>query len=169
MTANGTLRFRQTQRHYCHRNVIGGIPSQLVEVFRRLRATNLRLNRKQYQFFQCKLVYLGHVASMNTLRQVKEESPSCSWIHRRRQQVREEPEKYADYILQNRELYRHVGLKPDEGEYILWKLAWAKTRDGEEWYDVSTLRTLGNPKNHVKGFPKVLLTKAVLRCRTVRE
>lgn len=53
-----------------------------------------------------------------TLCHVIEESPGCPWLRRRIQKVQKDPQKNANYFIQNGKLYRQVGLKQDGEEYI---------------------------------------------------
>jgi len=36
--------------------------------------------------------------------------------------VRDDPQKFPDLIIENGELYRHLGHRPDDQDYAPWKL-----------------------------------------------
>lgn len=83
---------------------------------------------------------------LEALCQLKEDTTTCAWLQCRCQQVKEEPEKYPDYALQEGALYRHLGLKPEDEEYIPWKLCVGKPlrqRVLQECHDAPTAGHIG--------------------------
>ncbi|KAH8249813.1 hypothetical protein KR032_003498, partial [Drosophila birchii] len=71
-------------------------------VFKRLRRANLRINQEKCAFFKRKIAYLGHVISDRG--------------------IHTDPDKFPDYVVEDGELYRHLGHRPDDQDYVPWKL-----------------------------------------------
>jgi len=46
----------------------------------------------------------------------------CEWIGKMKDKVHDEPEKFADYMLENGQLYRNMGYRADDEYYFPWKL-----------------------------------------------
>jgi len=46
----------------------------------------------------------------------------CKWLQRKTEDVRDDPQKFPDFIIENGELYRHLGHRPDDQDYVPWKL-----------------------------------------------
>ncbi|BFF95728.1 uncharacterized protein DMAD_13070 [Drosophila madeirensis] len=63
---------------------------------------------------------------LEALQTIIEEQNTCAWIRRRTQETLERPEKYPDYTLENGQLYRNVGQRPLEEDFIPWKLCVGK-------------------------------------------
>jgi len=119
--------------------VIGATEEQhlanLGEVFRRLRRANLKVNPKKCAFFKRRLVYLGHVIStegvqtdpekvtaITNQQQMAEVDTPCKWIQGMRVKIKEYPEKFSDYMMENGQLYRNLGHRADDEDYFPWKL-----------------------------------------------
>ncbi|TDG38140.1 hypothetical protein AWZ03_015438, partial [Drosophila navojoa] len=51
-----------------------------------------------------------------------EATPPGKWIARMRGRINEDPEKFKDYVEKNEQLYRNLGHRMDDEEYIPWKL-----------------------------------------------
>ncbi|KAH8361959.1 hypothetical protein KR084_005761, partial [Drosophila pseudotakahashii] len=101
--------------------------TNLCQVFKRLREENLRINQEKCSFFQQKLTYLGHVISNQGIhtdpeKRITTYNHQCKWIQRKLQEIKDNPQKVPDYVVENGELYRHLGHRPDDQDYIPWKL-----------------------------------------------
>ncbi|XP_044313299.1 uncharacterized protein K02A2.6-like [Drosophila rhopaloa] len=46
----------------------------------------------------------------------------CEWIRKMKDKVRDEPEKFSDYMMENGQLYRNMGYRADDEDYFPWKL-----------------------------------------------
>jgi len=46
----------------------------------------------------------------------------CEWIGKMKDKVYEEPEKFAEYMLENGQLYRSMVYRADDKDYFPWKL-----------------------------------------------
>ncbi|KAH8280197.1 hypothetical protein KR054_000160, partial [Drosophila jambulina] len=81
-----------------------------------------------------------------TVQQAQVQAASCKWIKKMLQKVRTEPAKFPDYREENGQLYRRIGLRPEEEEYTPWKLCVAtdhRQRVPEECHDSPTAGHLG--------------------------
>jgi transposase InsO family protein len=59
---------------------------------------------------------------LETLQQVTQERPPCTWTTRMLDLIKREPEKYPEYLRENDQLYRRGGFRPDDEDYTPWKL-----------------------------------------------
>ncbi|KAL7726088.1 hypothetical protein ACLKA6_010135 [Drosophila palustris] len=59
-----------------------------------------------------------------TLQMAKEEEPSCKWITRLTKRIREAPDRFPDFTIEGSQVYRHLGHRPEEEDYVPWKLTW---------------------------------------------
>ncbi|KAM8702049.1 hypothetical protein ACLKA7_001964 [Drosophila subpalustris] len=57
-----------------------------------------------------------------TLQIAKEEEPSCKWITRLTKRIREAPDRFPDFTIEGSQVYRHLGHRPEEEDYVPWKL-----------------------------------------------
>ncbi|KAH8418323.1 hypothetical protein KR222_011197, partial [Zaprionus bogoriensis] len=63
------------------------------------------------------------------LQLMRAEEPPCKWIATLRGKIEKEPKKYAEYTEENGNLYRNLGHRADDEDYIPWKLC---VRDDEK-------------------------------------
>lgn len=59
---------------------------------------------------------------LETLLRTTVAEPRCKWWHRRVDEMRTNPEKYADYMIQEGQLYRHIPCRSQDEEAVPWKL-----------------------------------------------
>ncbi|KAH8421132.1 hypothetical protein KR222_010583, partial [Zaprionus bogoriensis] len=81
------------------------------------------------------------------------EEPPCKWIVTLRGKIEKEPEKYADYTEENGNLYRHLGHRADDEDYIPWKLCVRDDEKGrvlQECHDAPTAGHQGVRKTIVR-------------------
>ncbi|KAH8335938.1 hypothetical protein KR074_008537, partial [Drosophila pseudoananassae] len=96
----------------------------LQEVFRRLRAANLRINTEKCHFFRQELLYLGHRITSQGIGMdpgkvvVKE----CGWISALKKKMTTSPQKFPDYVEEGGLIYRHVPHRAGIEEVASWKL-----------------------------------------------
>jgi len=65
----------------------------------------------------------------------------CRWIQGMKVKIRECPEKFWDYVVENGQLYRNVGQRADYEDYFPWKLCVPRPRRVrvlQEWHDAPT-------------------------------
>ncbi|XP_043865494.1 LOW QUALITY PROTEIN: uncharacterized protein LOC122757455 [Drosophila mojavensis] len=93
------------------------------------RIARWALELQQYQFdIRYRRGSLNVVADalsrqpMDSCEQAVEENPPCWWIARMRERIAKEPEKFQDYVEENGQLYRNIGHRIDEEDFIPWKL-----------------------------------------------
>nr|XP_041632108.1 uncharacterized protein LOC121502491 [Drosophila kikkawai] len=73
----------------------------------------------------------------------------CKWLKRKLADVQDDPQRFPDYVIQNGELYRHLGHRPDDQDYIPWKLCVAaehRARILQECHDALTAGHFGTRK-----------------------
>ncbi|KAH8300620.1 hypothetical protein KR059_003819, partial [Drosophila kikkawai] len=71
----------------------------------------------------------------------------CKWLKRKLADVQDDPQRFPDCL--NGELYRHLGHRPDDQDYIPWKLCVAaehRARILQECHDAPTAGHLGTRK-----------------------
>ncbi|KAH8338901.1 hypothetical protein KR059_011070, partial [Drosophila kikkawai] len=81
-----------------------------------------------------------------TAQQAQVKGVNCRWIKKMLQKMRTEPAKFPDYREENGQLYRRIGLQPEEEEYTPWKLCVGsdyRQRVLEECHDHPTAGHLG--------------------------
>ncbi|KAL7726291.1 hypothetical protein ACLKA6_008470 [Drosophila palustris] len=59
---------------------------------------------------------------LDTFQQAVEAALPCKWIESMRARITEEPAKFADYTEENGQLYRNLGHRADDEDFIPWKL-----------------------------------------------
>uniref|UniRef100_A0A034W800 RNA-directed DNA polymerase n=1 Tax=Bactrocera dorsalis TaxID=27457 RepID=A0A034W800_BACDO len=59
---------------------------------------------------------------LETIRQATTMAPQCKWWRKRVEEVRANPEKYADYMEKDGQLYRHIPCRSQDEEAVPWKL-----------------------------------------------
>ncbi|TDG38463.1 hypothetical protein AWZ03_015115, partial [Drosophila navojoa] len=59
---------------------------------------------------------------LGSCQQAVEDDPPCEWIKRMRERIAKVPEKFQDYVEENGQLYRSIGHRIDEEDFIPWKL-----------------------------------------------
>jgi len=67
-------------------------------------------------------------------------------LQRLMKNVRDDPQKFPDFIIENGELYRHLGHRPDDWDYVPWKLCVAAEHRApilHECHDAPTAGHLG--------------------------
>ncbi|EDW55358.1 GM10074 [Drosophila sechellia] len=72
------------------------------------------------------------------------DSRQSKWLQQKSQEVRQEIQKFSDFTIENGDLYRHLGLGPDD-RGIPWKLCVAtenRARILKECHNVPTARHL---------------------------
>nr|XP_041633078.1 uncharacterized protein LOC121502930 [Drosophila kikkawai] len=87
------------------------------------------------------------------VQQAEVQGVNCKWITRMLQRIRTEPAKFPDYREENGQLYRRLGLRPEEEEYTPWKLcvgADYRQRVLEECHDHPTAGHLGVRKTSTR-------------------
>ncbi|KAH8315152.1 hypothetical protein KR059_012016, partial [Drosophila kikkawai] len=88
-----------------------------------------------------------------TVQQAQVQSNECKWIHKLRRRVQQEPAKFPDFREENGQLYRRIGLRPEEEDYTPWKLcvgAPYRRRVLEECHDHPTAGHLGIRKTSTR-------------------
>ncbi|KAH8357343.1 hypothetical protein KR084_011488, partial [Drosophila pseudotakahashii] len=100
---------------------------KLQEVMNRLRKANLKINTEKCHFFKEELKYLGHVPLPETLRGIQETfaaeaSAACSWFQGMCVQIRTQPQKYPDYVMEGENLYRSIPQRSGSEDVISWKI-----------------------------------------------
>ncbi|KAH8321276.1 hypothetical protein KR067_009656, partial [Drosophila pandora] len=106
----------------------------LREVFRRLKAANLRINTDKCHFFREELFYrkgklnvvadaLSRQPIVEKLRSATEtEDAECVWIGSLKKKLKENPQKYPEYVEEAGLIYRHVPHRAGSEEVASWKL-----------------------------------------------
>jgi len=56
------------------------------------------------------------------LQQMAEVETPCKWIQGMQVKIREYPEKFSDYMMENGQLYRNLGHRANDEDYFPWKL-----------------------------------------------
>ncbi|KAH8292632.1 hypothetical protein KR054_001713, partial [Drosophila jambulina] len=90
---------------------------------------------------------------LDHLQRLAQDGHHCKWLQRKMKDVREDPQKFPDFIIENGELYRHLGHRPDDQDYIPWKLCVAaehRLRILEECHDAPTAGHLGVRKTIIR-------------------
>nr|XP_041631999.1 uncharacterized protein LOC121502446 [Drosophila kikkawai] len=87
------------------------------------------------------------------VQQAEVQGINCKCITRMLQRIRAEPAKFPDYREENGQLYRRLGLRPEEEEYTPWKLCVGsdyRQRVLEECHDHPTAGHLGVRKTSTR-------------------
>jgi len=75
------------------------------------------------------------------------------WLQRKMKDVRDDPQKFPDFIIENGELYRHLGHRSGDQDYVPWKLCVAaehRARILHECHDAPTAGYLGVRKTIIR-------------------
>jgi len=68
----------------------------------------------------------------------------CEWIGKMKDKVHDEPEKFADYILENGQLYRNMGYRAADEDYFPWKLCVPTPHGARVLYECHDSPTAGH-------------------------
>ncbi|BFF99975.1 uncharacterized protein DMAD_00084 [Drosophila madeirensis] len=63
---------------------------------------------------------------VEALQRTQEEPPKCSWIQRLLKRIQTQPEQCSEFIVENGQIYRRPGNRPDEEDSHQWKLCVAR-------------------------------------------
>ncbi|KAM8714816.1 hypothetical protein ACLKA7_001219 [Drosophila subpalustris] len=80
------------------------------------------------------------------LQMAQEEEPNCKWITRLTKRILEAPDRFPDFTIEGSQVYRHLGHRPEEEDYVPWKLCVAfdhRPRVLAECHDHPTAGHLG--------------------------
>ncbi|KAL7723924.1 hypothetical protein ACLKA6_011998 [Drosophila palustris] len=80
------------------------------------------------------------------LQLTQEEGPKCKWIARLTKRILEAPDRFPDFATEGNQVYRHLGHRPEEEDYVPWKLCVAfdhRSRVLAERHDHPTAGHLG--------------------------
>ncbi|KAL7726137.1 hypothetical protein ACLKA6_002607 [Drosophila palustris] len=55
------------------------------------------------------------------LQMAQEEGPNCKWITRLTKRILEAPDRFPDFTIEGSQVYRHLGHRPEEEDYVPWK------------------------------------------------
>ncbi|KAL7723388.1 hypothetical protein ACLKA6_006036 [Drosophila palustris] len=61
------------------------------------------------------------------LQMAQEEEPNCKWITRLTKRILEAPDRFPDFTIEGSQVYRHLGHRPEEEDYVPWKLCHGNT------------------------------------------
>ncbi|TDG38457.1 hypothetical protein AWZ03_015121 [Drosophila navojoa] len=93
------------------------------------RIARWRLELQKYQFdIRYRRGSINVVADalsrqpLGSCQQAVEDDLPCGWIKRMRERIAKEPEKFQVYVEENGQLYRNLGHRIDEEDFIPWKL-----------------------------------------------
>lgn len=73
----------------------------------------------------------------------------CAWLERKKKEVLENPEKYADFVIENEQLYRHIPSRDEAEGGLQWKLCvpkYQRERVLKENHDSASAGHLGSRK-----------------------
>ncbi|KAH8234047.1 hypothetical protein KR032_002211, partial [Drosophila birchii] len=96
--------------------------ANLREVIRRLHQANLRLNIHYRRGAQNLVADALLRQPLPVVQQAQVQGINCKWLTKMLEKFRTEPAKFPDYREKTGQLYRCIGLRPQEEEYSLWKL-----------------------------------------------
>jgi len=80
------------------------------------------------------------------LQQMAEVDAPCKWIQGMRVKIKEYPDNFSDYMMENGQLYRNLGHRADDEDYFPWKLCVPssnRVRVLQECHDAPTAGHLG--------------------------
>ncbi|KAL7725192.1 hypothetical protein ACLKA6_017348 [Drosophila palustris] len=86
------------------------------------------------------------------LQMAQEEEPNCKWITRLTKRILEAPDRFPDFTIEGSQVYRHLGHRPEEEDYVPWKLCHMAGR-ADEHSEAEGL-ILGERAGHSGRYPR---------------
>lgn len=84
---------------------------------------------------------------LDTVQQVRVETPECKWIKKMASLVTQQQEKFPHYRLEREQLYRRMGTVPEEEDETLWKLCVGRGYRLRVLHECNDHPTAGNSRN----------------------